>query len=63
MARPGAPQGSSSSAGEEQVVRILLVDDVLPFIELQKAYLKRTTCRIVTARTGPIWSSSTRRCR
>jgi len=52
VARPGVPQGSSSSAGEEQVVRILLVDDVLPFIELQKAYLKRTTCRIVTARTG-----------
>jgi len=39
-------------AGEERVVRILLVDDVLPFIELQKAYLKRTSCRVVTARTG-----------
>jgi CheY-like chemotaxis protein/Tfp pilus assembly protein PilZ len=34
------------------VVRFLLVDDVLPFIELQKNYLKRTTCRIQTARTG-----------
>jgi len=33
-------------------VRILLVDDVLPFIELQRNYLKRTTCRIQTARTG-----------
>ena len=45
-ARRGAPD-------DERVVRILLVDDVLPFIELQKNYLKRTTCRILTARTGP----------
>ena len=52
MPRPGAPQGTRSSAGEERVVRILLVDDVLRFIEMEKAYLKRTTCRIVTARTG-----------
>src|SRR2546428_11696527 len=37
---------------DERVVRILLVDDVLPFIELQRNYLKRTTCRIQTARTG-----------
>jgi len=36
----------------DRVVRILLVDDVLPLIELQKNYLKRTTCRILTARTG-----------
>jgi two-component system, cell cycle response regulator len=37
---------------DERVVRILLVDDILPFIELQRSYLKRTTCRIQTARTG-----------
>ena len=43
---PGRP------SDEERVVRILLVDDVLPFIELQRNYLKRTTCRIQTARTG-----------
>jgi len=50
--RPGASPGAPRAAGEERVVRILLVDDLLPFIELQKAYLKRTTCGIVTARTG-----------
>jgi CheY-like chemotaxis protein/Tfp pilus assembly protein PilZ len=43
--RPGAPD-------DDRVVRILLVDDVLPFIELLKNYLKRTTCRLLTARTG-----------
>ena len=37
---------------DERIVRILLMDDVLPFIELQRNYLKRTTCRIQTARTG-----------
>ncbi len=40
------------AADDERVVSILLVDDVLPFIELQRNYLKRTTCRILTARTG-----------
>jgi CheY-like chemotaxis protein len=40
------------SGGPQRVVRILLVDDVLPFIELQKNHLKRTTCRVQTARTG-----------
>jgi len=45
---PAAPRAPD----DERVVRILLVDDVLPFIELQKNYLKRTTCRILTARTG-----------
>jgi len=52
VSRPGVPQRATREAGEERAVRILLVDDVLPFIELQKTYLKRTTCRIVTARTG-----------
>jgi CheY-like chemotaxis protein len=52
MARPAAPRGAQPSASEDRAVRILLVDDVLPFIELQKNYLKRTTCRILTARTG-----------
>jgi len=40
------------ASDDEGVVRILLVDDVLPFLELQRNYLRRTTCRIVTARTG-----------
>ncbi len=49
MSGPEARRGLSD---DERVVRILLVDDVLPFIELQRNYLKRTTCRIQTARTG-----------
>jgi len=39
-------------ADDDRVVRILLVEDVLPLLELQKSYLKRTTCRVLTARTG-----------
>src|SRR5882672_10110388 len=49
--RAGAPLGEGA-VSDERIVRILLVDDVLPFIELQRNYLKRTTCRIQTARTG-----------
>ncbi len=52
MARPAAARGVERASREGRVVRILLVDDFLPFIELQKNYLKRTTCRILTARTG-----------
>jgi len=52
MARPAAKARAQPSAPEDRAVRILLVDDLLPFIELQKNYLKRTTCRILTARTG-----------
>jgi CheY-like chemotaxis protein len=33
-------------------VSILLVGDVRSLVELQRSYLKRTTCRILTARTG-----------
>src|SRR5882672_3147866 len=57
--RAGAPLGEGA-VSDERIVRILLVDDVLPFIELQKNYLKRTTCRILTARTG---SQAIRVCR
>ncbi|MGH9749254.1 MAG: response regulator [Candidatus Polarisedimenticolia bacterium] len=32
--------------------RILLVDDLVPLLEAHRSYLKRTTCRILTARTG-----------
>ena len=39
-------------ADDERVVRILLVEDALPLLDLQKSYLKRTTCRVLTARTG-----------
>lgn len=39
-------------ADDDRVVRILLVEDVLPLLELQKSYLKRSTCRVLTARTG-----------
>jgi len=47
-----APSPRRRPSDDDRVVRILLVDDVLPFIELQRNYLKRTTCRIQTARTG-----------
>jgi len=46
------PATRRDAPDEGRVVRILLVDDVLRLIELQKNYLKRTTCRILTARTG-----------
>jgi CheY-like chemotaxis protein len=36
----------------EIVARVLLVGDVLPVLELQRHYLKRTSCTILTARTG-----------
>jgi uncharacterized protein (TIGR02266 family) len=31
---------------------ILLVDDLVPLLDLHRAYLRRTTCRVITARTG-----------
>ncbi|HEU4402858.1 MAG TPA: response regulator [Candidatus Polarisedimenticolia bacterium] len=37
---------------EDPVARILLVDDVRRCLDLLKNYLKRTTCRILTARSG-----------
>jgi len=46
------PATRRDAPDEGRVVRILLVDDVLRLIELQKNYLKRTTCRILTARTA-----------
>ena len=36
----------------DRVARILLVDDARRFLELLKTYLKRTTCRVATARTA-----------
>ena len=36
----------------ETLARILIVDDVLPLLDLQRNYLKRTTCTILTAHTG-----------
>jgi len=47
-----SPAPRRGASDDERGVRILLVDDVLPFLELQRNYLKRTTCRILTARTG-----------
>ncbi|MFQ5878225.1 MAG: response regulator [Acidobacteriota bacterium] len=44
-AAPGEP-------GAEKLARILLVEDVRRLVELMKNYLKRTTCRILTARNG-----------
>jgi uncharacterized protein (TIGR02266 family) len=36
----------------EAIARILLVDDLAPLLELHRRYLRRTTCRVLTARTG-----------
>lgn len=46
------PGGQSRPRESEAIARILLVDDLLPLVEMQKNYLKRTTCRILTARNG-----------
>jgi len=45
-----SPEPGSPAGGE--VARILLVDDVRRLIELMTHYLNRTTCRILTARSG-----------
>ncbi len=51
--RAGGPRrGEPGLRLGETVARILLVDDVLPVLELQRHYLKRTSCTILTARTG-----------
>jgi uncharacterized protein (TIGR02266 family) len=42
--RPAEPEGG--------IARILLVDDLAPLLELHRRYLRRTTCRVMTARTG-----------
>jgi two-component system alkaline phosphatase synthesis response regulator PhoP len=47
--RPGAPAAGSA----ETVARILLVDDVRRLVDVMRSYLRRTTCRILTARNGP----------
>jgi uncharacterized protein (TIGR02266 family) len=53
-AEDGRPAPAGGRAAERpRLATILLVDDVLPLIEVQKSYLKRTTCRVLTARTGP----------
>jgi uncharacterized protein (TIGR02266 family) len=47
-----APRGPSRPPGNGAISKILLVDDLLALIDLQRNYLKRTTCRILTARDG-----------
>ncbi len=42
---PGGAEG-------ERTARILLVDDVRALVDLMKHYLKRTTCRVESARDG-----------
>jgi uncharacterized protein (TIGR02266 family) len=49
----GPPAGRPEAAEAGRGARILLVDDARRFVELLKTYLKRTTCRVVTARTLP----------
>ena len=50
----GEHAGGRPPVGEEsgRIARILLVDDVRRLVELMKNYLKRTTCRVLTARNG-----------
>ncbi len=42
----------SAAPDGERIARILLVDDVRRLIDLLRNYLKRTTCRVLTARNG-----------
>ncbi len=51
MPTPDRPH-TASRAGGERIARILLVDDVRHLVDLMKNYLKRTTCRLLTARHG-----------
>lgn len=48
----GGPGGPGTPTPEGEVARILLVDDLLPLLEMHRRYLRRTTCRVLTARTG-----------
>jgi uncharacterized protein (TIGR02266 family) len=50
--RRPVPGAASQHSEPERVARILLVDDTRRFIDLLKNYLRRTTCRIVSVRTG-----------
>jgi uncharacterized protein (TIGR02266 family) len=59
VARRG-PAGPRA-APVETVARILLVDDARRLIELLKHYLKRTSCRVLTARSGAEALDSCRR--
>jgi uncharacterized protein (TIGR02266 family) len=47
-----APARRPPGTDANRVARILLVDDARRFLELLKTYLKRTTCRVATARTA-----------
>jgi len=47
-----APSETAGGAAGERIARILLVDDVRRLVDLMKHYLKRTTCRVLTARNG-----------
>lgn len=57
---PGPPVGGAGGhrRGEpgarlgETLARVLLVENVLPLLDLERHYLKRTSCTILTARTG-----------
>ncbi len=49
---PARPAGPPAEGTGEVVARILLVDDVRRLVDVMRSYLRRTTCRILTARTG-----------
>ena len=41
------------AAGEQQVrIRVLLVDDASVFLELDRTFLRRTACEVLTAESG-----------
>jgi len=50
--RRSSGRAAASPPEGEAIARILLVDEVRRFLDLLKNYLKRTTCRVSTARTG-----------
>ena len=55
MAGPATGRAPAQRPGgddADRVARILLVNDARRFLELLKTYLKRTTCRVTTARTA-----------
>ena len=52
MVRRSSGRTAASPPDGEAIARILLVDEVRRFLDLLKNYLKRATCRVLTARTG-----------
>src|SRR2546427_9841097 len=52
MVRRSSGRTAASAPDGEAMARMLLVDEVRRLLDLLKNYLKRATCRVLTARTG-----------